>query len=258
MTKHTSLFAVLAAVFCLALAAPAAAIVGGGAPSADGIGRNVVTIVGSRGNFCSGTMIAPNIALTAAHCVQSGATYKIVEYDAQRTPQLRDVAQIATHPQFNLQTMLGHRATADVALLRLASPLAAARQPPPIGAPRNPIAAGGRFTVAGIGVTVRGDGKSGGVVRAAALVATGRPGNLQIRLVDPAGDGKREGLGACTGDSGGPAFEDQQGRAVVIGVVSWSTGPNGTAGCGGMTGVTPLSLYRDWISQTARGWGAQL
>ena len=94
------------------------AAVGGGAPSAEGIGRNVVTIVGSRGNFCSGTMIAPNVALTAAHCVQSGATYKIVEYDAQRTPQLRDVAQVATHPQFNLQTMLAHRATADVALLR--------------------------------------------------------------------------------------------------------------------------------------------
>ncbi len=121
-----------------------------------------------------------------------------------------------------------------------------------------PIAAGGRFTVAGIGVTVRGDGKSGGIVRAANLVATGKPGNLQIRLVDPVNDGKREGLGACTGDSGGPVFEDQQGRAVVIGVVSWSTGPNGTAGCGGMTGVTPLSLYRDWILQTARSWGAAL
>src|SRR5438105_2007992 len=85
---------------------PARAIVGGGAPSADGVGRNVVTIVGSRGNFCSGTMIAPNIALTAAHCVGDGSTYKIVEYDAQRTPQLRDITQVATHPQFNLQTML--------------------------------------------------------------------------------------------------------------------------------------------------------
>jgi secreted trypsin-like serine protease len=258
MTTHASLTVILTAALSLMLAAPAPAIVGGGVPSADGVGRNVVTIVGSRGNFCSGTMIAPNIALTAAHCVQTGATYKIVEYDAQRTPQLRDVAQVATHPQFNLQTMLAHRATADVALLRLASPLAAARQPPPVGAPRIPIAVGGRFTVAGIGVTVRGDGKSGGTVRAAGLVATGRPGNLQIRLVDPTGDGKREGLGACTGDSGGPVFEDQQGRGVVIGVVSWSTGPNGTAGCGGMTGVTPLSLYRDWIVQTARGWGAAL
>jgi len=238
--------------------APARAIVGGGAPSADGLGRNVVTIVGSRGNFCSGTMIAPNIALTAAHCVPNGSTYKIVEYDAQRTPQLRDITQVATHPQFNLQTMLAHRATADVALLRVASPIAAARQPPPLGTPLAGLSAGSRFAVAGIGVSVRGDGKSGGVVRAANLIATGKPGTLQIRLIDPVAEGKREGLGACTGDSGGPVFEDQQGRAVVIGVVSWSTGPNGTAGCGGMTGVTPLSLYRDWILQTARSWGAGL
>ena len=258
MTARASLLVALAATLTLAGATPVRAIVGGGAPSADGVGRNVVTIVGSRGNFCSGTMIAPNIALTAAHCVPSGATYKIVEYDAQRTPQLRDITQVATHPQFNLQTMLAHRATADVALLRLAGSVAAARQPPLIGAPLIPISVGGRFTVAGIGVTVRGDGKSGGIVRAASLVATGRPGNLQIRLVDPTAEGKREGLGACTGDSGGPVFEDQQGRAVVIGVVSWSTGPNGTAGCGGMTGVTPLSLYRDWILQTARSWGAAL
>lgn len=237
---------------------PAAAIVGGGAPSADGIGRSVVTIVGSRGNFCSGTMIAPTIVLTAAHCVQNGATYKIVEYDAQRTPQLRDVAQVAVHPQFNLQTMLAHRATADVALLRLAGPIAAGRQPVLLGTPRMPIAVGGRFTIAGIGVTVRGDGKSGGIVRAASLATTGQPGTLQIRLVDPLAGGKRDGLGACTGDSGGPVFEDQQGRSVVVGVISWSTGPNSTAGCGGMTGVTPFSLYRDWIVQTARGWGAQL
>jgi hypothetical protein len=53
-------------------------------------------------------------------------------------------------------------------------------------------------------------------------------------------------------------FEDQQGKAVIIGVVSWSTGPNNSAGCGGLTGVTPLMLYRDWILQTARAWGARL
>jgi hypothetical protein len=257
ISRNFSIIAISTAIG-LAFATPSGAIVGGGVPSAEGIGRNVVTIVGSRGNFCSGTMIAPAIVLTAAHCVQGDATYKIVEYDARRTPQLRDVAEVATHPQFNLKTMLAHRATADVALLRLASPMAAARQPHPIGPPRSPIEAGGLFTVAGIGVTVRGDGKSGGTVRAAKLVATGRPGTLQIRLVDPVSEGKHEGLGACTGDSGGPVFEDQQGRAVVIGVVSWSTGPNGTSGCGGMTGVTPLSLYRDWITQTARSWGAGL
>ena len=50
---------------------PAYAIVGGGTPSAEGVGRSVVTIVGSRGNFCTGTLIAPKLVLTVAHCHSS-------------------------------------------------------------------------------------------------------------------------------------------------------------------------------------------
>ena len=241
----------------LLLASPCYAIVGGAAPSVDGVGRAVVTIVGSHGNFCTGSLIAPALVLTVAHCVQPGAEYKIVEYDANRTPQLKDVKRVAIHPAFQMRDMLAHRATADVALLQLEIP-AKGKTPAQLGAPVQPISSGAKFTIAGIGVTVRGDGKSGGVIRAAQLIATGKPGSLQIRLVDPAGGGARDGLGACTGDSGGPVFEDQQGGYVIIGVISWSTGPNGSGGCGGLTGVTPLTLYRDWILQTARQWGFAL
>src|SRR6195256_3269758 len=247
----------MAASLVLLVAAPAEAIVGGGVPSAEGIGRPGVTLVGSRGNFCTGALIAPRLVLTAAHCVQPGADYKIVEYGADRQPQLQDVNSVAIHPAFNMQAMLVHRATADVALLQLEAP-PKEKNAAVLGVPQIPIVVGSRFTIAGIGVTIRGEGSSGGTVRVAGLVAAGRPGSLQIRLVDPVGQGARDGLGTCTGDSGGPVFEDRQIGPAIVGVISWSTGPNGAAGCGGLTGVTPPTLYRDWIVQPARQWGEAL
>ena len=94
-------------------------------------------------------------------------------------------------------------------------------------------------------------------LRAATLMTMQHPSSLQLRLADPATRGERAGLGVCSGDSGGPVFEDSGGRLTVVAVVSWSTGPN-DAGCGGLTGVTPLGLVRGWISDTAAKLGSPL
>ena len=239
---------------------PVIALVGNAPAASDANGaRHAVLIVGSRGNSCTGTAIARDLVLTAAHCVPAGADYKLVEFDAARRPTLKDVARITRHPQFSMQSFEAKRTTADVALIKLAEPL------PPRFAPASlsrsdarTVKPGDRFVVAGFGVTKPGDGKSGGTLRVAELEATGKPGSLQTRLVDPATRNGRSGLGACTGDSGAPAFATNGGRLEVVGVVSWSTGPGNSAGCGGLTGITPLTRYRAWIVETARKLGSPI
>ncbi len=163
---------------------------------------------------------------------------------------MRDVVSVTAHPKFDLKTMLAHRATADVALIKLAAPLprrgtrdARARH----ARSRRAMRSRSRAPASRCAATAKRAGPSA----PRAWSPRGRPGNLQIRLVDPATKGETAGLGACTGDSGAPVFA-MNGPPAVIGVVSWSTGPGNSAGCGGLTGVTPLFLYRDWVTQTVK------
>jgi hypothetical protein len=246
---------VAALAVVLATSLPAAAMVGGAPPARDGLGRAVVMLTGPHG-FCSGVALSRDLVLTVAHCVLPGGDYKLVELEAGRPPALKDIARIVRHPGFDANAALRHRVTADIALLRLAAPVQ--NQPALLAPSGGAVAPGDRFVVVGYGVTVRGDGTTGGTVRAATLAATGQPGTLQIRLVDPAGKGERAGLGACTGDSGAPVFRDVGGTMAVIGVVSWSTGPALSDGCGGLTGVTPLTRYRAWIVEQAGKLGSPL
>src|SRR4051812_12497561 len=111
-----SLGIVLAALF---VTRPAIAMVGG-APSDASATTAIVTIVGSRGNFCTGALVASDLVLSAAHCVTAGATYKIVDDGDKKRPVLRDIKRFPSPPDFNLQGMVAHRASADVALLQLA------------------------------------------------------------------------------------------------------------------------------------------
>ena len=102
--------AVAGACLCLL---PAAAMVGGAQPAGEGLGRAVVMLTGSHGTFCSGVALARDLVLTAGHCVLPGATYKLIEFDAVRQPALRDIANIARHPEFDVTAVLRHRVSAN-------------------------------------------------------------------------------------------------------------------------------------------------
>ncbi len=178
--------------------------------------------------------------------------YEVRPYQTDVTIGVRSVA---LHPRFDLASYAASRATADIALIKLTAdlpdivvPAALAAAPPRQGrrnAHHRRLRHGRRRHRAWAEQP-----------REAKLTVTGSPGSLQIRLYDNATRNQRPGLGACTGNSGAPAYDGE--GPLVIGVVSWSTAAGDEEGCGGLTGVTPLIAYRAWIVDTARKFNSPL
>jgi secreted trypsin-like serine protease len=236
----------LAALAAALTCAPALALTGNAPPATGWAARAIVMVEDAKGDLCTGTALARDLVLTAAHCVTRKLRYEVKAYQDGVTIPVRS---IAVHPRFDLASYAASRATADVALIKLDAPLPDFVVPAALAASRR-VAAGETLTIAGFGVTLAGTARGLGMPRMAKLAVTGKPGSLQVRLVDLATRNVTIGLGGCTGDSGAPAFDGD--GPLVIGVVSWSTAPQDNEGCGGLTGITPLLLYRDWIIETAK------
>ena len=244
--------AFLASFTLLLVAKPAFAIAGHAPPAALWAARPIVMVVDQDGDLCTGTALAHDLVLTAAHCVIRPVRYRVKEF---QTGVSIPVQSIVRHPHFNPRAYAESRATADLALIKLGRALPPIVVPAALGAARR-VKAGETLTIAGFGTTAAFTNRGLGVPRMATLAVTGRPGSLQIRLVDGKTRNLHAGLGACTGDSGGPAYDGL--GPLLIGVVSWTTGPDNSEGCGGLTGLTPLIAYRSWIIDTARKFGRHL
>lgn len=225
----------------------------GNAPPATGwAARPIVMLTGARSELCTATALTRDLLLTAAHCVMRNDNYQAKPYQTGIPIAVRAVAR---HPRFDAAAYKVGRASADIALVKLTAPLPDIVVPAALAAPRR-VKVGETLTVAGFGVTVAGSDRGLGQPREAKLTVTGVPGSLQIRLYDDVTRNRRDGLGACAGDSGAPAYDGE--GPLVIGVVAWSTAPNDEEGCGGLTGLTPLISYRGWIIDTARKFNSPL
>jgi secreted trypsin-like serine protease len=238
--------------YVVVLGAPALAVTGNAPPATGWMAQPLVMIVDAKGDLCTGTALARELVLTAAHCVTRPERYEVKTF---QNGQAIPVSGIARHPSFEPASYAAGLATADVALIKLAAPLPNIIVPATLAAPRR-VRVGETLTIAGFGTVADGGDHGLGVPRMATLTITGVPGSLQIRLYDGTTRNRRPGLGACTGDSGAPAFDGD--GPLVIGVVSWTTAANDEEGCGGLTGLTPLLAYRSWIIETAKKFNSPL
>lgn len=242
----------LACLSGMALAAPASALVGPSreAPELAPYAVMVMDRDGGDASFCTASVIARNVVLTAAHCVTDIPDTQVFFRGGQGKIVLFDVASIALHPEFKPNAGRQRLISIDLALLRLAGPLPPAFKPVELtGFGRPPI--GQRFRIVGFGRADEAASGTSGVLRQGIVVARGPKSPVVVWLGDPDGTG----LGGCTGDSGAPVLALD--RPALAAVAIRARGNNGYS-CGGLTEAVLIGPQMAWIRSTLQAWGAAL
>lgn len=237
MLRFVFLFAIYAAS-----GAAAIAIVGG--KTGEHSAQQHTVFITSRVQDCSGTLIARDLVLTAAHCVASGGTFSVNSIP---------VSQIVIHPAFRRDTYQTHKPSPDIAILRLSSPLQRPLRPARLAAEKAFPPHGATFVIAGFGEGTEGDRRIG-TFRTAQLVNAGTTGGIMLRLHAPK---EAPGAGSCTGDSGGSAYRSENNVLVLYGVIAWAGGRPGS-NCGAVTGIVLVANQIDWIRTTAKRLGSTI
>jgi hypothetical protein len=245
----------LACLSGMVLTAPVFALVGP-AREAPEFTPYVVTVLdksggGRRGggaSFCTASVIAPNVVLTAAHCASNLSNTRVFFRGGQGQLVLFDVASIAVHPEFRPNIGRKHLISIDLALLRLAESLPPTFKPIEL-TESGPVATGQPFRIAGFGRADESVSGTSGVLRAGILVASGPKSPVLVWLTDPDGTG----LGGCTGDSGAPVLAI--GRLALVAVAIRAKGNNGYS-CGAMTEAVLIGPQMPWVRKTLQAWGA--
>lgn len=246
----------LALVALVLFAAPAEAVMRGRVTrDPNGIRGFVVRVESSKGELCSGAVIAPDLVLTAAHCVLERAHYRVVAVDRSFRPRSIRAIAAAMHPAFVSGTTPRTQPGVDLAILKLEQPLG--RDFVPLDPRRTGgVGKGQAVDLAGFGVIGEGRNGTARILRETRLVSLG---NLQVanRVLVVADSERRAevtGAGACRGDSGGPILAGGPAGYQLLGIVSWSSGAlvsrSGSA-CGGLTAVTPIAEHAGWIAARA-------
>lgn len=224
----------------------------------------VLDVRGNDAGQCSGTVVAPNLVLTAGHCaenVQTGVPneasgYQVVtgnvDWDAPETErQVSGVTRVIVCPCFDRRTDVG-----DVALLQLSTPTSA----PVITLASSP-SGGKKALLAGWGETFYNQQALGERLQWAPTVVQ-HPERCEHEAppFSPASeicvmDTPSRQTGACKGDSGGPLLLPEPsavGGMVQVGVADHVYGECATTRPSVFTSVDAISAWvRDWSQALA-------
>ena len=224
-------------------------IINGGIPPETGVFPAVVSLHQFDGTyvstniFCSGTLVAPDVVLTAAHCLNVGRRKPVtmspdavaIGFGQNPTTATADrefypVSETWMHPAYNATAL-----TDDIAMLRLALPN---NDVTPV--PFLPAALGFSAADEGMALDFAGYGQDEDGNYNEKLHFVGELDHIQsagqIYYLQPDG-------GPCFGDSGGPAFVNRNGTTYVAGMTSY-----GDSYCSQYGVSTRADAYEDLIN----------
>lgn len=210
--------------------------------SSEPIAKTTVAFLPDGSEGCSGVIIASDIIVTAAHCVEDGVTSVMrvgFGLDLHKGITKLRVKGFVAHPGFK---NIGNLVENDIALVRLAEALPAGYEAAPILPPSFEPKTQDTIVIAGYGDAIANDYSSYGILRKGteAFVSANVLGNSAEFLTDGSGLNS-----TCGGDSGGPAYYYVNGIKYLYGVTS-----RGAGMCNAESIYTKVNAHADWIVRT--------
>ncbi|MEV3938550.1 serine protease [Glycomyces sp. NPDC049804] len=201
--------------------------------------------------FCGGSVIAEDVVLTAAHCVEESVAEDLVVFSGAIDLESEDVVETAVADlhvaeDYNDPIAMSN----DWALLKLAEPL----DVEPIALATEPEEYD-LLETAGWGDTGEGFPTTAQWVEVPfvsdADCEAAYPDEVDAQTMLCAGDLENGGVDSCQGDSGGPIMTPAGEEQVLVGIVSWGYGC-AEAGNPGVYGE--VADFNDAIEEVLAGW----